>query len=204
MEVTRSTSHLRSCGSVLRAGPVNWVGEEQRPIKLPPLRTFERVYLLTEALACGRRDCNSWSCWQTEALFLSFSAPCLSFLSTTLSTREPLLMTLMNWCEPSQLLQKLAIKKMTMKADKEFMAELKILSNVHHTNLVSLVSLPPDDPFQVICKFLYIEFWNCRCCAPTQYAQWMCQGLSPMSYKRFGELYNVTGPLMFCLGLDYT
>lgn len=32
--------------------------------------------------------------------------------------------------------QKLAIKKMTLQATKEFMAELKVLTNVHHTNLV--------------------------------------------------------------------
>ena len=34
-------------------------------------------------------------------------------------------------------LQKLAIKKMNLQATKEFLAELQVLTNVHHTNLVS-------------------------------------------------------------------
>lgn len=33
--------------------------------------------------------------------------------------------------------QKLAIKKMTLQCTKEFLAELQVLTNVHHTNLVS-------------------------------------------------------------------
>lgn len=34
------------------------------------------------------------------------------------------------------LVQKAAIKKMDMQASKEFLAELKVLTNVHHLNLV--------------------------------------------------------------------
>lgn len=34
-------------------------------------------------------------------------------------------------------MQKLAIKKMNLQATKEFLAELQVLTNVHHTNLVS-------------------------------------------------------------------
>ncbi|KAG0566925.1 hypothetical protein KC19_7G097400 [Ceratodon purpureus] len=35
--------------------------------------------------------------------------------------------------------QKLAIKKMNLQATKEFLAELQVLTNVHHTNLVQLI-----------------------------------------------------------------
>ncbi|XP_024388364.1 chitin elicitor receptor kinase 1 [Physcomitrium patens] len=35
--------------------------------------------------------------------------------------------------------QKLAIKKMTLQCTKEFLAELQVLTNVHHTNLVQLI-----------------------------------------------------------------
>jgi len=36
----------------------------------------------------------------------------------------------------SLITQKAAIKKMDMKASKEFLAELKVLTRVHHVNLV--------------------------------------------------------------------
>jgi chitin elicitor receptor kinase 1 len=38
--------------------------------------------------------------------------------------------------------QRLAIKRMNLQASKEFMAELKILTHVHHTNLVPYNFLP--------------------------------------------------------------
>ena len=38
------------------------------------------------------------------------------------------------WCK---LFQKVAIKKMDKQASREFLAELKVLTHVHHLNLVS-------------------------------------------------------------------
>lgn len=38
--------------------------------------------------------------------------------------------------------QEVAIKKMTATKTKEFMAEMKVLCKVHHTNLVMLICLP--------------------------------------------------------------
>lgn len=38
-------------------------------------------------------------------------------------------------------MQKAAIKKMDMQASKEFLAELKVLTNVHHLNLVKSLSI---------------------------------------------------------------
>lgn len=40
-------------------------------------------------------------------------------------------------------MQKAAIKKMDMQASNEFLAELKVLTNVHHLNLVLLSILDP-------------------------------------------------------------
>lgn len=37
---------------------------------------------------------------------------------------------------PHSLMQKAAIKKMDMQASREFLAELKVLTHVHHLNLV--------------------------------------------------------------------
>lgn len=39
---------------------------------------------------------------------------------------------------PPTVTQKAAIKKMDMQASKEFLAELKVLTHVHHLNLVML------------------------------------------------------------------
>lgn len=37
-------------------------------------------------------------------------------------------------------MQKAAIKKMDMQASREFLAELKVLTHVHHLNLVMIIS----------------------------------------------------------------
>lgn len=50
----------------------------------------------------------------------------------------------------SYVAQKLAIKRMNLQASKEFMAELQVLTHVHHTNLVRI-------PLN--------HFWCCRSCS---------------------------------------
>lgn len=49
--------------------------------------------------------------------------------------------------------EKAAIKKMDMEASREFLAELKVLTNVHHLNLVRLIGYCTDT-----CLFLVYEF----------------------------------------------
>ncbi|KAL4581355.1 hypothetical protein LXL04_017569 [Taraxacum kok-saghyz] len=54
--------------------------------------------------------------------------------------------------------QKVAIKKMDMQASREFLAELKVLTNVHHVNLVRLIGYCVEDSLFLV--FEYIENGN--------------------------------------------
>ncbi|KAK1405447.1 Chitin elicitor receptor kinase 1 [Heracleum sosnowskyi] len=54
--------------------------------------------------------------------------------------------------------EKAAIKKMDMQASKEFLAELKVLTNVHHLNLVRLIGYCVEDSLFLV--YEYIENGN--------------------------------------------
>lgn len=50
--------------------------------------------------------------------------------------------------------EKAAIKKMDMQASKEFLAELKVLTNVHHLNLVRLIGYCVEDSLFLVYEFI--------------------------------------------------
>ncbi|KAK1403095.1 Chitin elicitor receptor kinase 1 [Heracleum sosnowskyi] len=50
--------------------------------------------------------------------------------------------------------EKVAIKKMNMQASKVFLAELKVLTNVHHLNLVRLVGYAVDGSLSIVYEFI--------------------------------------------------
>ncbi|KAH8967811.1 hypothetical protein BDL97_03G095800, partial [Sphagnum fallax] len=50
--------------------------------------------------------------------------------------------------------QKLAIKKMTLQATKEFLAELQVLTHVHHTNLVQLIGYCTDQHLFLVYEYI--------------------------------------------------
>ncbi|EFJ21730.1 hypothetical protein SELMODRAFT_443457 [Selaginella moellendorffii] len=50
--------------------------------------------------------------------------------------------------------QKLAIKKMNMQATREFMSELKVLTHVHHTNLVQLIGYCTVDSLFLVYEYV--------------------------------------------------
>ncbi|KAH8967814.1 hypothetical protein BDL97_03G096100 [Sphagnum fallax] len=50
--------------------------------------------------------------------------------------------------------QKLAIKKMTLQATKAFLAELQVLTHVHHTNLVQLIGYCTDQHLFLVYEYL--------------------------------------------------
>ncbi|KAK9074073.1 hypothetical protein SSX86_006670 [Deinandra increscens subsp. villosa] len=56
------------------------------------------------------------------------------------------------------LVQKAAIKKMDMQASKEFLAELRVLTHVHHLNLVRLIGYCVEGSLFLIYK--YVENGN--------------------------------------------
>jgi len=51
-------------------------------------------------------------------------------------------------------LQKAAIKKMDMQASREFLAELKVLTNVHHLNLVRLIGFCVEGSLFLVYEFI--------------------------------------------------
>jgi chitin elicitor receptor kinase 1 len=50
--------------------------------------------------------------------------------------------------------QKLAIKKMTLQATKAFLAELQVLTHVHHTNLVQLIGYCTDQHLFLVYEYI--------------------------------------------------
>lgn len=58
-----------------------------------------------------------------------------------------------------ELFQKVAIKKMDMEATREFLAELKVLTNVHHLNLVK-TNFPATRGMSLLTLFLIFSFEN--------------------------------------------
>ncbi|KAK1403098.1 Chitin elicitor receptor kinase 1 [Heracleum sosnowskyi] len=50
--------------------------------------------------------------------------------------------------------EKVAIKKMNMQASKVFLAELKVLTNVHHSNLVRLIGYTIEGSLSIIYEFI--------------------------------------------------
>ncbi|KAH9318886.1 hypothetical protein KI387_020655, partial [Taxus chinensis] len=50
--------------------------------------------------------------------------------------------------------EKVAIKKMDMQATKEFFAELKVLTHVHHLNLVRLIGYCTEDSLFLVYEFI--------------------------------------------------
>ncbi|KAK1403097.1 Chitin elicitor receptor kinase 1 [Heracleum sosnowskyi] len=51
-------------------------------------------------------------------------------------------------------MQKVAIKKMNMQASKVFLAELKVLTNVHHLNLVRLIGYAVEGSLSIVYEFI--------------------------------------------------
>ncbi|RZC64834.1 hypothetical protein C5167_008531 [Papaver somniferum] len=58
------------------------------------------------------------------------------------------------FCKNKCSLPKAAIKKMDMQASKEFLAELKVLTRVHHLNLVRLIGYCVEDSLFLVYEFI--------------------------------------------------
>lgn len=81
--------------------------------------------------------------------------------------------------------QKLAIKKMTLQATKEFMAELKVLTNVHHTNLVGAFLLGFKAP---IAEVGILELNICDILCDIFSCNWLC----PNVYVKQPDIQSTT------------
>ena len=79
--------------------------------------------------------------------------------------------------------QKAAIKKMDMQASREFLAELKVLTHVHHLNLVISFIFPVNMCFvKVLCFLYWGTYWNNLSCL--LFFSWFCWKLLSTSMAR--------------------